>query len=79
MATVLSQFMAILVGGITELATGIASGVAAMATALFCETSDAGAITGLSTFGGIVGIFAGIALAVGVTTRVYTWVTSLGN
>lgn len=79
MGNVLSEFMQLLVGGITELATGIASGVAEMAKALFLEVSEQGAVTGLSVFGGIVAIFAGISLAVGITTRVYIWITSLGN
>ena len=78
MATVLSEFVQILVGGITQMATGIASGVTAMAKALFLEESQ-GQVTGLSVFGGIVAIFAGLALAISITTRVYTWVTSLGN
>lgn len=79
MVQVLQAFVEILVGGIQSLATGIAQGIVAMAKALFLETTEAGAISGLSVFGGIVGIFAGLALAVGITTRVYTWVTSLGN
>lgn len=79
MGNVLSEFMQLLVGGITELATGIASGVSEMAKALFLEVSEQGAVTGLSVFGGIIAIFAGISLAVGITTRVYTWITSLGN
>lgn len=80
MASVLQEFIEILVGGITQLAQGIASGVVAMAKALFLEVdATTGAATGLSVFGGIVAIFAGLALAVGITTRVYTWVTSLGN
>lgn len=78
MATVLQEFISILVGGITQLASGIASGVVSMAQALFLETSE-GTVTGLSVFGGLVAIFAGIALAVGITTRVYLWVTSLGK
>lgn len=79
MATVLQEFVSILVGGIQSLATGIASGVAAMAQALFLEVDGQGAVTGLSVFGGIVAIFAGLALATAITTRVYTWITSLGN
>lgn len=79
MATVLSEFVQILVGGIVQLATGIATGVSQMAQALFLEVSEQGAVTGLSMFGGIVAIFAGLALATGITTRVYTWITSLGN
>ena len=78
MSTVLTEFLGILVGGITTLAQGIATGVVAMAKALFLEVDGTGAVTGLSIFGGIVGIFAGISLAVGITSKVYMWVTSLG-
>lgn len=80
MATVLQEFVEILVSGIVSLAEGIAGGVVAMAKALFLETnSETGVVSGLSVFGGIVAIFAGLALAISITTRVYTWVTSLGN
>lgn len=83
MSTVLEEFIGILVSGISSLAEGIASGVVAMAKALFLETevSQAGVetVVGLSVFGGIVAIFAGLALAVSITTKVYTWITSLGN
>lgn len=80
MATALTEFIQLLVGAIVDLATGIASGVSQMAQALFLEVdSTSGAVTGLSVFGGIIGIFAGVALAIGITTRVFLWVTSLGN
>ena len=78
MSTVLTEFVNLLVGAIESLGTGIASGVVNMAKALFLVESQ-GTITGLSIFGGLVAIFAGIALAVGITTRVYLWVTSLGK
>lgn len=80
MATVLQEFVQILVGGISQLAQGIASGVAEMAEALFLKVNaTTNAVEGLSTFGGIVAIFAGLSLAIAITTKVYTWVTSLGN
>lgn len=79
MATVLTEFINILVGGVTQMATGLAGGIVAMAKALFLEVSEQGAVTGLSIFGGVIAIFAGISLAVGITTRVYLWVTSLGH
>lgn len=80
MANALSEFVDILVGGIVDLAEGIASGVSTMAQKLFLEVdATTHAVTGLSTFGGIVAIFAGLALAVGITTRVYLWITSLGK
>lgn len=80
MLQVLESFVEILVGGIVSLAEGIAGGAAAMAQSLFLTVnSETGAVTGLSVFGGICAIFAGLALAVGITTRVFTWITSLGN
>lgn len=80
MANALQEFVSILVGGIQSLATGIAQGVSAMAQELFLEVdATTHAVSGLSVFGGIVAIFAGLALAVGITTKVYTWITSLGN
>lgn len=74
---VLKEFVTILVAGIKDLATGIASGVVDMAKALFLEGT--GETLKLSVFGGIIAIFAGIALAIGITTKVYMWVTSLGK
>lgn len=78
MANALSEFVQILVSAIVSLGTGIANGVSAMAQALFLNVSE-GTVTGLSMFGGIIAIFAGLSLATAITTRVYTWVTSLGN
>lgn len=80
MASVLGDFIEILVSGIVSLGEGIASGVVAMTKALFLEVdATSGQATGLSMFGGVVAIFAGLALAISITTRVYTWITSLGN
>lgn len=80
MPQVLNDFVSILVGGITQLATGIANGVGAMASALFLNVNvSTGAVEGLSLFGGIVAIFCGLALAIGITTRVYLWITRLGK
>ena len=76
----LNDFVGLLVGAISDVATGVAGGVADMAKALFLETdSTTHAVTGLSVFGGIIALFAGIALAIGITTRVYLWITSLGK
>ncbi len=78
MADVLGEFVNILVSGITDLGSGIATGVASMAKDLFITEGTGGALS-LSTFGGIVAIFAGLALAVGITTKVFPWVRTLGN
>lgn len=82
MSNVLGDFVEIMVSAIVDLAQGIASGVVAMAKALFLEVSvseGVETVTGLSVFGGIIAIFAGLGLATAITTRVYTWITTLGH
>lgn len=81
MTSILSEIVEILVGGITGMAEGIGSGLNQMATSLFITTTGTGseATQTLSTFGGIVAIFGGIALAVGLTTLVTKWIMSLGG
>lgn len=77
MTAVLQEIVEILVSGISSLATGIGSGLNDMAEGLFLVVGEGGTQT-LSTFGGIVAIFGGIALAVGLTTLVTKWIMSLG-
>lgn len=80
MATALTEFIQLLGGAIVSLAQKIAQGVAEMASALFLKTNEtSGAVEGLSIFGGIMGIFCGVSLAIGITTKVFLWVTSLGK
>ena len=79
MGDILSEFIQLLVGGIKDLATGVGSGVNGFVKDLFLEVDSQGAITGLSTFGGIIAIFGGIALAVGITTLIFNWIRSIGN
>lgn len=79
MGDILSEFIQLLIGGIKDLATGVGSGVNGFVKDLFLEVDAQGAITGLSTFGGVVAIFGGIALAVGITTLIFNWIRSIGN
>lgn len=79
MNSVLTEFVGLLVGGIQALASGITTGANEMVTGLFLETSEAGAVTGLSTMGGVIAIFGGIALSVGFTTLIFNWVTNIGK
>lgn len=79
MSAVLTEFIGLLVGGISELAGGIGTGIQQYVTDLFLTTGENGAVEGLSTFGGVVAIFGGIALAVGLTTLIFNWVRSIGN
>lgn len=79
MSGVLTEFIELLVGGISALASGIGQGVNEYVTDLFLVEGAEGTIEGLSTFGGVVAIFGGVALAVGLTTLVFNWIRSIGN
>ena len=79
MANVLKEIIELLVGGISGMAKGLASGINEYVTDLFLVSSETGGVTGLSTFGGMVAIFGGIALAVGITRRIFNWLISLGG
>lgn len=76
MSAVLQEIISILVGGITSLATGIGTGLKSLVEAIFIDTT--GGNMSLSTFGGVVIVFAGIALAIGLCRWVMMFVTSLG-
>lgn len=78
MGDVLNELIELMVGGITQLSTGIGEGVNQFVQDVFLEVGANG-IEGLSVAGGIVGVFAGISLAVGITTLVFNWLRSLGN
>ena len=77
MADILTEFIELLVGGITELASGIGAGLNSAVTAMFLENVEG--TTRLSTFGGMVAIFGGIALAIAFVTLVFHWLESIGN
>lgn len=77
MLAILQEIISILTGGITGIASGIGSGLTELVENIFLVSSDGGQT--LSTFGGIVIVFAGIGLAVGLCRWVVNWVTSLGN
>lgn len=78
MAQLLNQIVELLVGGITGMATGLGKGINQYVTDLFIVTAEGGGMS-LSSFGGMVAIFGGIALAVGITRRIFNWLISLGG
>lgn len=77
MTGVVTEIISILVAGLSEMATGIGSGLTALATSIFLDST--GDTTKLSVFGGLVCVFGGISLAVGLSRWVVNWVSSLGN
>lgn len=77
METILTEIIQLLTGGLTQMATGIGGGLQALVTSIFLDGT--GETQSLSVFGGIIVIFAGVALAIGLSRWVTSWVTSLGN
>lgn len=77
MTAVLTEIISLLVGGITGIATGIGQGLSGLVTSIFLEGE--GDAMGLSVFGGVIVVFAGVSLAIGLSRWVTNWVTSLGG
>lgn len=77
MTALLQQIIEILVAGITGIAEGVGSGLTTLAKSIFVTVS--GETTTLSIFGGLVVVFAGISLAIGLCRWVVDWITSLGS
>lgn len=75
MTSVLNEIISLLVGGLVKLSEGIGGGLSSLVENIFLNSEK----TGLSTYGGVIIIFAGVSLAIGLCTKIVTWVTSLGN
>ena len=59
MVAILEEIVQLLVGGITAISEGIGTGLSTLVQDVFLVTDEAGKISGLSTFGGVVAIFGG--------------------
>ena len=79
MENVLNDIIGLLTSGITKMSEGVGTGLSNLVENIFLEVSDAGAVTGLSTFGTVVVIFAGIGLAIGLSKLVVHWISTLGS
>lgn len=77
MGAILTEIITTLTGGFTTFATGIGSGINDFVTNIFLVESE-GAMA-LSTFGGLVIVFAAISLTLGLSRWVLNFFTSLGQ
>lgn len=80
MSAVLTEIISLLVGGIQGIATGIGQGLQQLVTAIFLTGEGTQASPyALSVYGGVIVVFAGISLAIGLCRMIVYWVSSLGN
>lgn len=76
-ARIVQQMVDIIVSGLTSFGTGIAQGVTNFAQAL--AITGTGNDAQLSVYFVLVLAMAGLAIAISLTTRIFTWLSSLGN
>lgn len=80
MSGVLTEIIQLLVGGIQGIATGIGQGLQQLVTAIFLTgNGTTESPYALSVYGGVIVVFAGISLAIGLCRMIVYWVSSLGN
>lgn len=77
--SILTQIIEILTGGLTSFGSGLGSGIQSIVQALFVSVDGTSGTQSLTIFGTLVVVFAGIALAVGITRRIFNWVITLGG
>lgn len=76
MQAILTEIISLLTGGITGVASGVGNGVSTLVTDIFITTNEG--VQALSVFGGVIVVFAGVSLAIGLCRWVMNFLTSLG-
>lgn len=71
---ILTAIIEIMLGGLVQVGTGIGEALSSIVTSLFV-----GASGGLTVFGTVIIVFAGISLALSLCYLVVHWLTSLGK
>lgn len=77
MTSVLQEIITLLTSGLSQMATGIGSGMAAFVGAIFLDTT--GSTPVLSVTGGIIVVFAAIALSIGLGRLIANYLFGLGK
>lgn len=75
---ILQAILEILYGGLQTGATALGGGISSFVTNMFFKVGEQGAISGLSSFGIIVCVFAGIALVIGIGRLIYNLLSKFG-
>lgn len=76
MQAILTEIVTLLTGGITGVASGVGNGVSTLVSNIFIDST--GSTQALSVFGGVIVVFAGVSLAIGLCRWVMNFLTSLG-
>lgn len=77
MTAVLQEIITLLTSGLASMAQGIGGGFNAFVTSIFLDTSST--TTALSVTGGIIVVFAAIALSIGLGRLVANYLFGLGK
>ena len=80
-AQIMQEIITIMTSGIVEFAQKLGQGISALVKSVFLETigEGASATTQISTFGVLVLVFAGIALTIGLSRLLVSWISTLGG
>lgn len=78
MSSLLTSIISLLVGGLVDIGQGIGGALSELVQAIFVTVGTDGAME-LTTFGGLVVIFAAISLGLGLCRLVLNWITGLGG
>lgn len=79
MEAVLTEIIKIMVSGVTTLGTGVGEGMNNYITSAFIEQAAEGNAMKLTVLGGCCALFGGIALATGLTEKLFYFFTSFGR
>lgn len=77
MTAVLQEIITLLTSGLSQMATGIGSGFQAFMSGIFLDTTGSSPV--LSVTGGIIVVFAAIALSIGLGRLVANYLFGLGK
>lgn len=77
MTAVLQEIITLLTSGLTQMAQGIGGGFNAFMTSIFLDTSNS--TTALSVTGGVIVVFAAIALSIGLGRLIANYLFGLGK